>query len=129
MIEPLDGMAPGTLGFRATGRVTKDEYRDLLLPAMRAAAEAGDVRMVFAVGPGFEEFEPGALVEDTKAGITLGIGHPSAWKRVAVATDVEWIEKAIHLLGWLTPGEVKVFGLDELDAARAWVAGAQPTEG
>jgi hypothetical protein len=27
---------------------------------------------VFAVGPGFEEFEPGALVEDAKVGVTLG---------------------------------------------------------
>jgi hypothetical protein len=41
-------MAAGTLGFRATGHVTREEYRDLLLPAMKEAAEAGEVRMVFA---------------------------------------------------------------------------------
>src|SRR5262245_12752188 len=93
MIEPLDPMPAGTVGFRATGRVTKDEYDEVLLPAMRAAAEAGEVRMVFAVGPGFEKFEAGALVEDTKAGITLGIGHPHAWKRTAIVTDVDWIRK------------------------------------
>jgi hypothetical protein len=55
MIEPLQGMPDGTIGFRASGRVTREEYREMLLPAMRAAAEAGDVRMVFAVGPGFEK--------------------------------------------------------------------------
>src|SRR5438270_49739 len=27
MIEPLEGMAPGTIGFRATGTVTREEYR------------------------------------------------------------------------------------------------------
>jgi hypothetical protein len=27
MIEPLDAMPDGTIGFRATGRVTRDEYR------------------------------------------------------------------------------------------------------
>ena len=59
MIEPLEGMPPSTLGFRATGRVTRDEYREVLLPTMREAAEAGEVRMVFAVGPGFEELEGG----------------------------------------------------------------------
>src|SRR5436305_537879 len=99
-------MPQGTIGFRATGSVTRDEYREILLPPMRAAAEAGDVRMVFAVGPGFESFELGALAEDTKAGVGLGLGHPHAWKRAALVTDVEWIAKALHMFAWLTPGEV-----------------------
>ena len=116
-------MPPGTIGFRATGAVTREEYRERLLPAMRAAAEAGEVRMVFAVGPGFEKFEPGALVEDTKAGVTLGIGHPRAWTRTALVTDVDWIAKAMHMFGWLTPGEVKLYELDGLQEAMAWVAG------
>jgi hypothetical protein len=116
-------MPDGTIGFRATGRVSRDEYRDLLLPAMRAAAEAGEVRMVFAVGPGFERFEPGALADDTKVGVTLGIGHLHSWKRTALVTDVDWIGKALHIFAWLTPGEVKLYELDGLEEAKAWVAG------
>ena len=117
-------MPVGTIGFRATGRVTRDEYRELLLPAMREAAERGEVRMVFAVGAGFERFEPGALAEDTKAGITLGIGHPHAWKRTALVTDVDWIARALHMFAWLTPGEVRLYELGGLDDAKAWVAAA-----
>jgi hypothetical protein len=124
MIEPLDGMPAGTIGFRATGRVGGEEYRDILLPSMRAAAEAGSVRMVFAVGPGFERFDLGALAQDTKAGITLGIGHPHAWKRTAVVTDVDWIVKAIHMFSWLMPGELQTYELDGLEDAKAWVADA-----
>jgi hypothetical protein len=116
-------MPEGTIGFRATGRVTRDEYRDVLLPAMRDAAEAGEVRMLFAIGPGFEEFAPGALVEDTKAGVTLGIGHPRAWKRTAIVTDVDWIKRAIHMFTWMTPGEIMVRDLDGLEEAQAWVGG------
>src|ERR1700751_138201 len=123
MIEPLEEMPDGTIGFRATGRMTRDEYRDVLLPPMRAAAEAGDVRMVFAVGPDFEKFELGALAQDTKTGITLGLGHPHAWKRTALVTDVDWIAKALHMFAWLTPGEVKLYGLDGLEDAKMWVAG------
>ncbi len=122
MLEPLDGMPAGTIGFRATGRVTADDYARVLLPSRRAAAEADDVRMVFAVGPEFEKFELGALAEDARAGITLGVAHRHAWKRTAVVTDVEWIVKAIHMFLWLTPGEVRVFGLDELEQAKSWVA-------
>ena len=122
MIEPLDDMPPGTIGFRATGHVTRDEYRDVLLPAMRAAAEAGEVRLLFAVGPGFEEFEPGALLEDTKTGLTLGLGHLSAWRRTAIVTDVEWIAKASHMFAWMAPGELLVRDLDGLGEAKRWVA-------
>jgi len=115
-------MAPGTIGFRATGKVTREEYKDVLLPAMKAAAEAGDVRMVFAVGPGFEKFELGALAVDTKAGVTLGLGHPKAWSKTALVTDVEWITQVLHLFAWLTPGEVRAYGLDGLEDAKSWVA-------
>jgi hypothetical protein len=122
VIEPLEGMLDGTIGFRATGRVTREEYRDVLLPPMRDAAEAGDVRMVFAIGPGFEKFEVGALAQDTEAGITLGLGHPHAWKRTALVTDVDWIAKALHMFAWLTPGEVKLYELDGVEDAKTWVA-------
>jgi hypothetical protein len=123
VIESLDGMPDGTIGFRATGRVTADEYRELLLPSMRSAAEAGEVRMVFAIGPDFEKFELGALAQDTKAGLTLGIGHLHAWKRTAIVTDVDWIAKALRMFAWMTPGEVRLYELDRLEDAKAWVAG------
>jgi SpoIIAA-like len=123
VIERLEGMPDGTIGYRATGRLTREEYRDLLLPGVKAAAEAGDVRMVFAVGPGFERIELGALALDTKAGVMLGVGHPKAWKRTALVTDVDWLADVMHLFGWLTPGEVKLYGLDGLEDAKAWVAG------
>jgi hypothetical protein len=122
MLEAFADMPPGTIGFRASGRVTREEYRDVLLGPMREAAESGEVRMVFAVGPDFERFELGALAQDTKAGVTLGIGHPKAWKRTALVTDVEWIGNALHMFGWLTPGEVKLYPLDGLEEAKRWVA-------
>jgi hypothetical protein len=123
MIEVLDGMPEGVIGFRATGHVTGEEYKDVLLPAMEAQVEAGEVRMVYVIGPGFEKFEAGAMLQDSKAGVRLGIGHHSAWKRSAIVTDEEWIVKAFHGFAWMAPGEVATFGLDEVDAAADWAAG------
>jgi hypothetical protein len=123
MIETLNGMPEGVIGFRASGHVTREEYKDVLYPAMKAQAEAGEVRLVFAIGPDFERFEAGAMLADTKTGVTLGIGHHSSWKRCALVTDEEWITKAMHAFAWLAPGEVATFGLDELDEATAWAAG------
>jgi hypothetical protein len=123
MIEPLENMPDGVIGFRATGHVTGEEYKEVLLPAMKEQVEAGEVRLVYAVGPGFEKFEAGAMLQDSKVGVTLGIGHHGAWKRCALVTDEEWITKAMHAFAWMAPGEVATFGLDELDEAAAWAAG------
>jgi len=123
MIEPMGTMPEGVIGFRATGDVSGDEYREVLLPAIEDAAERGEIRLVFAMGPEFEKFDPGALWEDAKVGVRFGLGHHSAWKRCALVTDVEWIVKAFHMFAWMTPGEVRTFGLDEVEAAKSWAAG------
>jgi hypothetical protein len=123
MIEQLSDMTDGAIGFRASGEVTREEYREVLEPALREAAEGGDVRLMFVVGPEFERFQLGAMLEDTETGLELGVGHHSAWQRCAIVTDIEWMQHAVNLFAWMAPGELRLFGLDAEQEARAWVAG------
>jgi SpoIIAA-like len=122
MIERIDDMPAGTIGFRASGKLTKSDYRDVLEPVLRRAAEAGEIRMLFVLTD-FDGVEPAAGIEDLKTGLGIGIGHRSAWKRTALVTNVDWVAKAFKLFAWVTPGEVEVYGPEELEDARAWVAG------
>jgi hypothetical protein len=52
----------------------------------------------------------------------LGIEDFTKWKRLALVTDVGWVRHATNLFGWTIPGQVRTFGLDELEAATAWAA-------
>jgi hypothetical protein len=122
VIERITDMPEGTVGFRATGELSREDYTGALEPAMREAVDAGEVRMLFVIGPGFDGFEGGALAEDAKFGFGFGVLHPSAWKRTAVVTDVDWIRHAMHMFGWMSPGEVAVYGLEREAEARDWVA-------
>ena len=122
MIERIDDMPAETIGFRASGKLTRADYREVLEPALRDAAEKGEIRMLFSLTD-FDWLEPGAWYEDLKTGLGLGIGHHSAWKRSAIVTDVDWVGKAFQFFAWMTPGEVKVYGLDDLEEAKRWVAG------
>jgi hypothetical protein len=123
MVEKIDDAPAGTIGFRASGKLTKADYRDVLEPMLRDAAEKGEIRMLFELTD-FHGLEPGAWYEDLKTGLGLGIGHHSAWKRSAIVTDVEWVGKAFKLFAWMTPGEVKVYDdLNQRDEALSWVAG------
>jgi hypothetical protein len=122
MIERIDDMPPGTIGFRASGKLSREDYRDVLEPVLREAAESGAIRMVFQLTD-FKGLEPAAWYQDIKTGLGLGVGHHSAWKRSAIVTDVEWVGKAFELFAWVTPGEVMVWGPDQLEQAKTWVAG------
>lgn len=122
VIEALEEMPTGTLGFRLAGRVGADDYRDVLVPALRAAVESGSVRALFVIGPAYEGFDLGALKEDLKGLAPLALEHRQAWRRLAAVTDVGWLTKALETFRWAMPGEVGVFGLDALEDAKRWVA-------
>jgi hypothetical protein len=121
MVERIEDMPDGVIGFKVVSDLTADDYRDQIEPALAAAAEAGEVRMVFAIDSGFG-MEAGAVIEDAKTGLKLGLGHMKAWKRTAIVTEVEWIRKGIKAFGFMAPGEVRVFDPAELGAAKVWAA-------
>jgi hypothetical protein len=121
MVERIEPMPSGTIGFKVVSDLTAADYRDQIEPALKAAAEAGEVRLLFEIGAGFG-MDAGAVIEDAKTGLKLGLGHMKSWRRTAIVTDVEWIRKAIKAFGFMAPGEVKVFDLGELGAAKVWIA-------
>ena len=65
----------------------------------------------------------GGLIEDLKLGLGALIQHHSAFKRIAVVSDKDWVVHALHAFAWMVPGELKLFGLDELERAKEWAAG------
>jgi hypothetical protein len=122
MVEVIPDMPPGTLGFRITGRLTREDYADVLVPPLRKAVEAGErLRVLYAIGPGLH-MEPAALWEDLKADVELGIRHRDAWERVAVVTDLDWLWRAFELFSWMVPGEMRLFRESEFEQAKAWLA-------
>lgn len=122
MIETIDDMPAGTLGFRSEGHLTGDDYREVLVPPLRETIERGDkVRMMFVIEEDFGE-SPSGLLEDLKTGASLGAGHLSSWERTALVTDQDWVKKAVRLFGWIAPGEMKLFPLGDEAAAREWLA-------
>jgi len=122
VIERIDEMPGGTVGLRASGKLTRDDYREALEPALKEAMDSGEARVVFVLTD-FEGLEAGAVPEDIKTGLSVEFAHRSEWKRLALVTDVDWVAKAMRMFAWLMPGELKIFPLDGLDEAKGWVAG------
>lgn len=123
MIEPLPNMPGDVLGFRFSGHVTKDDYDQVLAPALlQRIGDGGKIRLAIVIDDNFDRFESGAMWEDLKFGVGSTVTHPSVWERTALVSDADWAHHAMTLLGWLVPGEARVFPLGALDDATAWLA-------
>jgi stage II sporulation SpoAA-like protein len=122
MIEVLPSMPEGVTGIRVSGRLRGDELREIK-PAIAELSKTGEIRIVEVIASDYEGFGPGGLVEDLKLGLGTVLPHHSAFKRIAVVSDKEWVVHTLHALAWIVPGELAVFGLDELERAKEWAAG------
>lgn len=118
MLEQLPDLPPGVIGFEAVGEIHADDYREVLHPAIDAAATTGSIRFVYVLGDRFEGYTSGASWEDAK----LGSDHLGAWQRTALVTDVDWLTHLASLFGWMMPGHFRRFPVAELDAAITWAA-------
>lgn len=122
MVEVIADMPAGALGFRVAGRLTREDYRDVLVPPLRAAVDAGErLRVLYAIGPELH-MEPGALLEDLKVEVDLGVRQREAWERIAVVTDLDWLWHAFGLFSWMVPGQMRMFRESELEQAKSWLA-------
>jgi hypothetical protein len=51
----------------------------------------------------------------------VGLHHITAWKKIAVVSDVGWVRSATKAMGFVMPAQVKVFTNEQLDEAREWI--------
>lgn len=117
MIKQLSDLPAGVIGFEVTDKVTAEDYRDVVIPAVEAAAKAGEVRFVIEI-PEFHGMTPSAVWHD----LEIGFENFRKWKRIALITDIAWMTHMTHLFGWMTPGEVKTFASSDRDQAITWVS-------
>ena len=125
MIEVMTDLPERVLGLKASGEVTAEDYKTVLVPAVEEQlTRHKKVRLLYVFGEEFKGYTGGAAWEDAK----VGMKHLTSFERVAVVTDVDWIENVIKAFGFAVPGEVRVFDDDDFEAARQWIS-EPPSQG
>jgi hypothetical protein len=124
VIAPIEDMPAGTIGFRVTDELTDADYREVLAPALRQAAKAGEVRLLLAAAKGFNLGTLKSRFEELRSDPELDLGHSRDWKRVAIVADANFVYRAAFpALSKVVPVDIKLFGVDDEAAARTWVTG------
>lgn len=123
MIEPLDDIPAGTIGFRVTGELTDADYQRVLAPALKEAASTGEVRLLLVGGEGFDLGSLKSRFEAARNDRELDLGHSKDWRRVAVVADANFlIRRLFPGLAKVIPVEVKLFDPKDEAEARSWVS-------
>jgi hypothetical protein len=119
MLEKISDVPDSVLGFRASGELTGEDYRNVLVPAVEAALQSRDkLRLFYLLGDDVTGFSAGAAWQDAK----MGMEHVTRWEKIAVVTDKDWIRHSVNIFGYLIPGQIKAYPAAEEADARTWVA-------
>ena len=101
---------------RVLGRVT-DHDMDEIVPKMEAFIDKHGTIRLLEVIERFDGFDPTTVLD----GMKFDLRHISDVTHVAVVSDVPWVSFMTSAAAMVMPITVRIFRMDQLDEARAWV--------
>lgn len=119
MLTEIIGLPDHIFGVRATGEVTSDDLKNVLLPGLKRTADRfGEIRYLLVLETDVKNFTAGAWVQDAKAGLE----NFTKWKKIAVVSAEKGVEWFTDVFTIATPGSSKGFKPHELEEAKVWLA-------
>jgi hypothetical protein len=119
MIEVMAESGGDVLGLRATGKLTANDYRDVLGPAVETAlGQSSGLKVLFLLDEGFRGWSLRAAWVNT----VFDFAHRRDFDKVAVVGAPRWERWCVNVAaGCVMSGELRTFDRDGLDAAWGWV--------
>ena len=119
MLTKIEDVPSYVAAFKATGKVDKHDYDNVLVPELeRLDKEHGHLHMLMVLETPVKNFTLGAWMEDA----WMGLKHFRGWRKIAIVTDERAVETFTNKFSFVIPGKAKGFKLSELENAKQWVA-------
>lgn len=120
MITQLKDIPNTMVGFRASGEVTRDDFDQVILPAVAELVQRTDeLNYLLVLDTPLKNFTLSAWIKDA----LLGLNNLTKWNRCAIVSDSDGINSFTNLFGKVMPGEFKGFKPALLNEAIDWVSG------
>jgi hypothetical protein len=118
MLTIIENLPPHVLGVRASGEVTANDLKTVLLPGLEGLTKRyNEIYYLLVLETKVGNFTAGAWLQDAMAGVK----HLTQWKKMAIVSDQKAVENFTDIFSYVTPGEAKGFSHDELQEAISWV--------
>ena len=119
MLSIIKDTPAHVFGVKASGEVTAEDLKNVLLPGLKALTDQYDeIYYLLVLETPIENFTTGAWFQDMIAGLK----HFMQWKKIAIVTDQKAVENFTDAFSYITPGEAKGYKLSQLAEAKAWLA-------
>jgi len=119
MLTVIQNLPDHVFGVRASGEVTKDDLKEVLLPGLEnLSARYKEIYYLLVLDTDVQNFTAGAWIQD----LVAGVKHLSEWKKMAIVSDQKSVEKFTDLFSYVSPGEAKGYEHAELQEAIGWVS-------
>ncbi|MGA2108542.1 MAG: STAS/SEC14 domain-containing protein [Syntrophorhabdales bacterium] len=119
MMTAIPDVPDNVVAVKATGKITGDDYETVLIPVIEEKLKKHDkIRLLYQIGPDIAGFTAGAMWDDAK----VGLRHLTAFDKIAVVSDVEWITGVVKIFSFVIPALVRTFGNEDFLEAKAWVS-------
>jgi len=116
MIEAIKNTGDGTLGFKFSGKLHDEDYKQFV-PTVEEAFKKNSKVRVLAQFENFEGWDMKAMWDDFK----FGIEDANKIERLAMVGDKKWEEWLAKIFKPFMKGEVNYFDNKEIDAAWDWL--------
>jgi SpoIIAA-like len=122
-VEVMDEGRGDALGFKLSGKITDEDYKNMVTPKLEEALKPGrPIRLLVYIDETYKGLEVGAMWDDAKFGLShLGDVVRGRFEKVALVGGPNWQRRVGEIFGHLIPGEVKAFEAEELEQAWGWV--------
>jgi hypothetical protein len=118
MMELMKGLPDNILGIIGSGTITGEDYDTVIIPAMKDKLQRHKkIRLLYQLNKDFVHYSLDAYLEDAKVS-----WHTLSFEKVAVVSDVRWINDSVNLYKFIIPVQVKVFSNSELEKAKEWLS-------
>ncbi|HEY5368562.1 MAG TPA: STAS/SEC14 domain-containing protein [Hanamia sp.] len=118
MIEVIPGFPPNVAAFNATGKITGQDYDEIINPLVeKIYKESGKINYLLVINTPLENYNFEAWFKDA----LLGFVYFTEWRKIAIVSNNRRIKNFTNVFGKFIPGGSKGFLMEELDAAKEWI--------
>ena len=103
---------------RATGKLTDQDYKKVLIPRLeRIIREHGKARLLLDMGDEFHGWEAVAAWDDAR----FGLAHMNDFEKMGVIGGPRWVEWCLKIGAVAIGGEIKNFPASKRNEAMRWI--------
>jgi hypothetical protein len=119
MIEIIPGLPAKVAAFKATGKVTADDYKKTVNPVVKKVEKKyGKINYLLVLNTSLDNYSLGAWIKD----LLLGFKYFPKWNKLGIVSNKESIKKFTDFFGRFLPSVTRGFMMEDEEIAKRWIS-------